>query len=114
MQSHCTWKFMILMSFTIHDTLKDFIKNTNMKEHLKPQIRQLKDLDLFRGVCKRDIFPVTSTSAVLSLDKEGNPIPDVQPVLEDRLKALEQTAACSCEEISNEDIQQLFQEIDIE
>lgn len=52
-------------------------------------IRKIKDKDLIGGVCDTVIYPVTSTSAVCSLDAEGNPIEGVEPVLEDRLQDIE-------------------------
>jgi len=86
-----------------------------MKEKLKPQIRRLNDMDLFRGMCDRDIYPVTSTSSVYSLDKHGDEIEDVEPVLEDRLQAIEEKLAaikeCDCGSIPVEDIEDLFDDL---
>lgn len=51
-------------------------------------IKQLQDRDV-GGICNDSIYPVTSTSAVCSLDPEGNAIEEVEPCLEDRLQAIE-------------------------
>lgn len=60
-----------------------------MEKILKPQIRQLNDLDLFRGVCDRDIFPVTITTAVLCRDDKGQLPEGTANTLEERLQAIE-------------------------
>lgn len=60
-----------------------------MEQNLKPQIRQLNDLDLFRGVCDRDIYPVTTTAAILCRDAKGEAIDGVGDTLEERLQSIE-------------------------
>lgn len=87
-----------------------------MEKHCEPQDREIKDPIQFREICDRKVFPFTSTYTVFSLDRHGNPIPGVEPILEDRLRAMEDDIAlrsdkfkCHCEALSNEEIDEIFE-----
>lgn len=53
------------------------------------KIQTIKDYQLNGGVCSTEIWPVTSTAAVLCRDSEGNAIEGVADTLEERLASIE-------------------------
>lgn len=49
----------------------------------------LKDYQIVGGMCDTEVYPTTTTSAVLSKDSEGNDVEGVENTLEERLQVIE-------------------------
>jgi len=67
-------------------------------------IKQLRDFNLVGGFCEERVYPMTSTSAVYSMDKENNPLKDVPFTLEERLRRVERQRdkGCDCTAIQGD------------